>query len=68
MDAVSKFANMLRGRVGLQPGDTDAFRKQHSRPPRLPEEQSLALGLFFARDATWSYLSVCLLFWQIGAT
>lgn len=44
--AISKFAYMVRGHVGLHPGDTDAFRKEHSRLPGLPEEKSLALGLF----------------------
>lgn len=46
MAAISKFANMLRGHVGLQPGETDAFRKEPSRLPGLPEEKSLAPGLF----------------------
>lgn len=68
MVAIYKFANMARGREGLRPGDTDAFRKEHSRLPGLPEEKSLALGLFFARDATWSYLSVCLPLWQSSLT
>lgn len=40
-----EFANMVKEHVGLQPGETDAFRKEHSRLPGLPEEKSLALGL-----------------------
>lgn len=43
--AISKFANIVRGHVGLQPGVPDAVRQEHSRPPGLPEEKSLARGL-----------------------
>lgn len=56
--AISKFANMVKGHVGLQPGDTDAFRKEHSRLPGLPEEKSLAPRRFFCQRSHMA-VSVC---------